>query len=92
MKNPGLAAVISLFIPGGGQMYAGYITRGFFILGACILVPMIMLALSFFSALAEPTGGAALGMGVFGWIIMVALWIWQVYDAYNLARTTPVNH
>ncbi len=89
MKNAGLAAVISLFIPGGGQMYAGYITRGFLILGGCILAPMIVFAISFVSALAESTNGAALGIGGFGWIIIVALWVWQVYDAYNLANSGP---
>jgi TM2 domain-containing membrane protein YozV len=89
MKNPGLAAVISLFISGGGQMYAGYITRGFLILGTCILAPMIVFAVSSISLLAEPSGGAGLGIGAFGWVIMVVLWVWQVYDAYNLARVTP---
>jgi TM2 domain-containing membrane protein YozV len=102
MKNPGLAAVISLFIPGGGQMYAGYVTRGFIILGAYVLAVIIFAVMLSASAvttfnpetlLTNPNAGVArtAGVGVFGWIVIIAMWIWQVYDAYNLARSTPAN-
>ena len=102
MKSPGVAAVISLFIPGGGQMYAGYVTRGFIILGAYFLAGIIFAVVLSASAVAtfnpeslltNPNAGIGrtAGVGVFGWIVIIAMWIWQVYDAYNLARSSPAN-
>ncbi len=103
MKNPGLAAVISLFIPGGGQMYAGYVTRGFLILGGYILAGIVFAAVLSATAVTTINPDALLsnnpdafikrtaGVGIFGWIVIVAIWVWQVYDAYNLARTTPAK-
>lgn len=46
-KEPGIAAVISLIIPGGGQLYNEQITRGALILGGYIAFWMVTLVLMF---------------------------------------------
>lgn len=42
-KSPGLAAVLSFFIPGLGQVYCGRLGRGaLFFLGSFLLVPIVI--------------------------------------------------
>jgi len=82
MASPILAAILSFFIPGLGQFYAGHFLRG-------VGVFVISLIL-----------GAVGAVGIFGLIIgsiiililtlilpLVAFifWIWNIYDAYQLA-------
>ncbi len=103
MKNAGLAAVISLFVPGGGQMYAGQLTRGFIILGSYIVGGIIFAVIlgatavsSNESLIRDAMAGRAVNpyaptasisaVGVIGWIVLVGMWIWQVYDAYTIAN------
>ena len=41
-KNPGLAAVLSVFIPGGGQFYNGHIGKGLLFFFTCwLIIPWI---------------------------------------------------
>ena len=48
MKNPGLAAVLSFFVPGLGQIYNGQIGKGIaFIIGAVISGFLTMLIIGF---------------------------------------------
>ncbi|MCL2785954.1 MAG: hypothetical protein FWD81_01855 [Methanomassiliicoccaceae archaeon] len=70
-KSDGLAAVLSLLIPGAGQIYVGKIGRGIGLLVLAIVIAS--LALLFF------------------WLIVplifyVIFWIWNIFDAYNLAK------
>jgi TM2 domain-containing membrane protein YozV len=69
-KNPGLAALLSLIIPGLGQMYAGRIARGlvFFFLG----IPLTVVIAVFFFWLILPI------------FLPMAFWIWNIFDAYRL--------
>ncbi len=47
--NPGIAAALSIFLPGVGQMYKGYVLSGFFwffliVIGyICFIVPGVLL-------------------------------------------------
>lgn len=75
-KSVGLAVVLSIIIAGLGQIYLGRIKRGIVIL----IVGFVMsLVLSY----------------IFGWIGILptfAFWIWQIIDAYKIAKnqqTTP---
>jgi TM2 domain-containing membrane protein YozV len=65
-KNPAVALVLSLFIPGAGQFYNGDNKRGALMLGGALISLML----------------AAVTIGVF---TGVAIWIWSVVNAYNVA-------
>ena len=71
-KNSGLAAVLSLIIPGLGQMYAGRIGRGLLFL--FIVVPMTVIIAMFFFWLFVPL------------FLPLGFWIWNIYDAYNICN------
>jgi TM2 domain-containing membrane protein YozV len=68
-KNSGLAAVLSLIIPGLGQMYVGKIGRGLLIL--FIGIPCSAIIALFFFWLIAPL------------FLPLAFWIWNVFDAGN---------
>jgi len=69
-KSPILSSILSLIIPGSGQVYAGYLSRGvaFFI---TILVTLFMV-------IWRKNDLLYTGIAV--------TWLWNVWDAYNLAR------
>jgi TM2 domain-containing membrane protein YozV len=71
-KNSGLAAVLSLIIPGLGQMYAGKIGRGLFFL--FIGIPLTVIIALFFFWLILPL------------FLPLAFWIWNIFDAYNICN------
>jgi TM2 domain-containing membrane protein YozV len=71
-KNSGLAAVLSLIIPGVGQMYAGQIGRGLLFL--FIGIPLTAIIALFFFWLILPL------------FLPLAFWIWNIFDAYNLCN------
>lgn len=65
-KQPGIAAVASLVIPGAGQIYLGELNRGILFIVA--------------------TGVAGvLSMFLIGIPFLIGIWIYAIYDAYNLA-------
>jgi TM2 domain-containing membrane protein YozV len=65
-KNPVVAVVLSLFIPGAGQFYNGDSKRGALMLGGALLSLMLV----------------AFTIGVFTGL---AVWIWSMVNAYNVA-------
>lgn len=71
-KNSGLAAVLSLIIPGVGQMYAGQIGRGLLFL--FIGIPFTAIIALLFFWLILPL------------FLPLAFWIWNIFDAYNLCN------
>ena len=71
-KNSGLAAVLSLIIPGLGQMYAGQIGRGLLFL--FVVVPLTVIIALFFFWLILPL------------FLPLAFWIWNIFDAYNICK------
>ena len=71
-KNSGLAAVLSLILPGLGQMYAGQIGRGLLFL--FIGIPLTAIVALFFFWLIFPI------------FLPLAFWIWNIFDAYNICN------
>jgi TM2 domain-containing membrane protein YozV len=71
-KNSGLATVLSLIIPGLGQMYAGQIGRGLLFL--FIGIPLTLIIAMFFFWL------------IFPLFLPLAFWIWNIFDAYNICN------
>ena len=69
-KNTALASVLSLILPGLGQAYLGQLARG----------ATLFLAIAIASLLVRWRGDAFLYSGV------AIAWLWNVWDAHNLAR------
>lgn len=65
-KQPGIAAVASLVIPGAGQIYLGELNRGILFIVATAVA-------------------AALSFVVIGIPFLIGIWIYAIYDAYNIA-------
>lgn len=70
MANAILAAILSLFIPGLGQAYAGDIKKG-----AIFFVIAIVLGIL-----------TAYVLGVFGYIISFIYAVYVAYDAYQMVQ------
>ncbi|MGE5685337.1 MAG: hypothetical protein ACM3ZS_09380 [Nitrososphaerota archaeon] len=67
VKRLWLTILLSVLISGVGHMYLGFIKRGITILIFTIVI-----------------GYAAPGLiPMYGWIIVIGLWIWQIYDVSN---------
>jgi TM2 domain-containing membrane protein YozV len=89
MKNPGLAAVMSFFIVGLGQIYNGHIGKGLLMIVGYYAV-LIWGWGSFISAMFGGQGGS--GLVVFAPFILVIVWIWNVVDAYKQADKYNKQH
>lgn len=92
LKSTGLAAVLSFLFAGLGQVYVGKIARGiiFVCIGACIGILSTILMLG---GIEIDTNGelSAYTMSYFiaGAAILIAylvFWVWQIFDAHNLAN------
>jgi len=66
-KNPGLAAVLSFFITGLGQIYNGQIGKGIALIAAAVVSGLLCTV-------------------VVGFILLPAIWIYGIYDAYKTAE------
>jgi hypothetical protein len=97
-KNTGLAAVLALILGifglwGVGHIYVGKIGRGLALLILGIILEWVFGFLIFFGAIFGGYYYGARGLvavsltGVVIWIILtLAIFIWQIYDAYRLAK------
>jgi signal peptidase I len=86
-KDPLIAVILSLLLPGVGQIYVGRVARGILIL---LLIPL-------FAVLAFLPGLFLVGFesfsGFIWWsvissVILLGAYIWQVVDAYRLAEAS----
>ena len=80
--NALLAAVLSVLVPGLGQIYVGKVTRGLMIFGGFIVLYVLDIVLSSILTGISYTIGSIAGC-VFS-ILILGAWIWQIYDAYKL--------
>lgn len=83
-RAPPLAAVLSLLVPGLGQIYAGKQERGASILVAGIIVGTLALIWQtlFMSARTNAFWAYRIALAVYA----LVFWIWQVVDAYMQAK------
>ncbi len=92
-KSPGIAAVLSFFWAGLGQMYNGQMAKGFGFMAAGPLAVIVgsvafigtMYRVGDDSAPPEAMLPAALLAGVFG-LVAFMVWAWGVVDAYSVAQ------
>lgn len=82
-KNPGIAALLAFIFPGIGHIYVGRIASGLVILAAYIIL-MILFIVSF--SLGFLTLGAGFVFTIPLGIGILAVWAWQLFNAYNLAK------
>ncbi len=84
-RRPLLALLLSLVLPGFGQLYNGQVNRGiwlFLAYGVLVLPGMAWIALGVPSALMMPTLLLAL-------VLVLSLWIYAMVDAWKGARRRP---
>ncbi len=74
---PLIAALLSFVVPGLGQIFLGEVGRGLVILGIFAAIWIVAVYL---------TATTILYGGFFGifYLLDVAFWIWNIYDAYQL--------
>src|SRR5687768_10944067 len=69
-KSLPITIILAVILSGLGHIYLGFVKRG-------IIILIIGIALWAVATWLIP---------VFGWILGVAYWIWQIYDAYKLYK------
>ncbi|WP_400203555.1 zinc-ribbon domain-containing protein [Candidatus Methanomassiliicoccus intestinalis] len=83
LKSAGLAAVLSFLFTGLGQVYVGKIARGigFIVCGVVIALVMVSMITIFISSY-----NAVWIIAIITSIVCIAIWIFNVIDAYKLAN------
>jgi hypothetical protein len=82
-RDTAFATVLSIFIPGAGQIYAESHLKGATIL-AVFFIAFISIPLIVWDAITGMT--AELGfLAALGYLILFFFWIWQVWDAHETA-------
>ncbi|GAB4429319.1 MAG: hypothetical protein Kow0031_09860 [Anaerolineae bacterium] len=74
--NPALAAILSLVIPGAGQLLAGQRGRALALFGS-VLVSVLVIWWQQLTGL---------------YIFLAFVWLWNVWDAFNLAKGTRLSY
>jgi TM2 domain-containing membrane protein YozV len=91
-RNPLVAGLLSLLVPGLGQIYAGSGDRGAAILVSAIIIGNLNLIFLpvFVAASPDPSVAWAYWIPRIGHDVMsvwsIAFWVWAVVDAYRRAR------
>ncbi|RIH80488.1 hypothetical protein Mterra_03500 [Calidithermus terrae] len=89
MSRSSLAAALSALVPGGGQLFTGHYPRGLLVMAGALLLGALYAG----AAAAYPPGplpaqpaGPPAAVGACFGAAFLALWAWNVYDAYSLGR------
>lgn len=98
-KQPLLAALLSLVVPGAGQIYAGRNHKGAIIIFASILIANLNILILPLIAMANPVLPVPAGSAHAVWtywiprivhdvasLWSIVFWMWAVADAYRLAK------
>jgi TM2 domain-containing membrane protein YozV len=83
-----LAGLVGLFLFGIGHFYVGKIGRGvvFLVVGIIVKIGLAFFWLAGMVELMFVGAGAAFGLLILIALLNLGLWIWQIYDAYALAK------
>ena len=79
--SPILAAVLSLLVPGLGQIVLGKVMRGVMFLLGWIVALVVIIALT----------AVTLGIGSFLGCCLILINVWAAFDAYNIAKKGDNN-
>lgn len=78
-QKHGVPLVLSIFIPGLGQLVKGQVKKGLWIFFGPIIVFLIIFIFSFMGG-----NGASVFSSISSlWMLSVILYFWQLFDAYN---------
>lgn len=83
LKNPGIAAVLSFFLPGLGQIYNGQIIWGIIVM----VIVMPLTALITFGLMTVAAQSTVLGAVFIPLLLPVVMWIGTVVSAYKTAES-----
>ncbi len=83
-REPAVAAVLSILVPGLGQIYAGKQERGASILVAGIIVGTLALIWQTLFMAARTSAFFPYRVALTAYALI--FWIWQVIDAYRQAK------
>jgi hypothetical protein len=78
-QKHGIPLILSVFIPGLGQIVKGQVKKGLIILFSPIIALAFIFLLSFFS---NNSSQVLVLLGNL-WLIWVILYVWQLIDSYN---------
>lgn len=78
-QKHGAPLVLSIFIPGLGQLVKGEVKKGLWIFFGPILAFLIIFIIGFFGG----KNSDPLGMLSSLWMISIIVYFWQLFDAYN---------
>ena len=84
MASSILAAILSFFIPGLGQFYSGHFLRGLLIFIISLLLGSTLTGLSILLVI-------TLVVPAVLFLIIFVFWIWNIYDAWQLAARTSTR-
>lgn len=73
-KNPILALVLSFFIPGLGQVYAGKLMMWIVLIIVSLILSVAIFMVSEFAMIVS--------------ILYIIVWLYAMYDAYTTAKAT----
>lgn len=95
-NHPGIAAVLSFFIPGLGQLYCGRLGMAALLFAGSVAVPLTILFIAFAVLSASINRGSdpigALGVVyILGYGTGVCCWFWNIVDAYSNANSGAVS-
>jgi phosphonate ABC transporter permease subunit PhnE len=83
-KNPSLAALLSLVVPGAGQFYAKSRGRGVVVFAAAaVLAYLVNWGLDSFKIGALQIGGVSTS---WLWLLLAFFWLWNIVDANRIAQ------
>lgn len=93
-NHPGLAAVMSFFIPGLGQLYSGRLGMAAVLFAGTVAIPVLItvVAFAFLAAGAQSGNMEAGATGAIGMVYIVmplmsfCFWVWNIIDAYSNAN------
>jgi TM2 domain-containing membrane protein YozV len=99
-RNPFLAGVLSLLVPGLGQIYAGQGNKGAAVIFAAIVIGNLNILILPLISMANPVIPSSTSDPISLWaywiprfvhdivsLWSIVFWIWAVADAFALART-----
>lgn len=87
-KEPILAVILSVIIPGLGQMYCGRVGKGIAILLVYGLMGVVSIMPLFF--IGDPGDfdfAGFMALGTITTVLVIIIYIWQLYDAYRCAES-----
>ncbi|MCK9626228.1 MAG: hypothetical protein M0R23_07215 [Bacteroidales bacterium] len=79
-KSPFVAGLLSFFVPGAGQWYAGNFGRGLIFFGSATAFSVI----SYITYDASPT------ISLVSSVALTGVWIWSIFDARKMAKRTRI--